>query len=709
MFITYVNKLCQKHSRVAFLLIGAVIIVPFVFIWGSPRDFLRPDRWSRSKVGEMYGHAIAREQFMWELQAADMSYFFRTGQLLSQQGKAQGEWYQEALRRMRALREAKNRGLQHVSDAEVAKNIRSQFQKDGVFDPALFAMFEQNVLARHQIDGAMFDTIIRENIIISRLDAQVTAGVFVSPEEARQMFNMLNEKYTVASADFTAADYQKDAATPPASPEAIRKFYADHVEPFRASLAGGKTPEDLLREHATQLRDLASMTDEQKSTEWQKFSNDLENYLMPYFVAEQKRVRVAAFPLEKFRAQAKISDERIKAYYEEKKAEYSQAEVHAQHILIRLPANAPAEQKEGKRKFMEGLRQMVLSGVDFGELAKKFSEDSSTKSEGGDLGYFGKGMMVEAVENAAFALDKGGLSPVVESPFGLHLIQVLDKRSGRSLAEAKAEIGKKLLEDETWQLATKAAQGFGDAVFNALDIKGNETRRPADLFSEMAAKAQVDVVDSAWFGASGKIEPFGAEPELLRQAIKLTPQRPLTETVKGQAGGFVACWLDTKPAYLPEVDKDPAVAQAVEKKMVHEKAVQLARDKAGVLFSQLQEKLAGGAAFAVAKGTVAFTDVPEFSRQQPPMQLLDARAIVEAVTGSKPGQLLAPVPATEGAVLVYVKSRTLPTEAEFQQARADIERQLKRQKEMMALREFQDKLAAESRTVLAEGWRARGE
>jgi len=92
--------------------------------------------------------------------------------------------------------------------------------------------------------------------------------------------------------------------------------------------------------------------------------------------------------------------------------------------------------KEGKNNrhekniIAERILERIRQGEDFGEIAKKESEDDMTKEYGGDLGYFGKGEMVTEFENAAFDLNIGEVSEVVETSYGFHIIKVFDKKEG---------------------------------------------------------------------------------------------------------------------------------------------------------------------------------------------------------------------------------------------------------------------------------------
>lgn len=81
------------------------------------------------------------------------------------------------------------------------------------------------------------------------------------------------------------------------------------------------------------------------------------------------------------------------------------------------------------RSKAEDVLKRVRAGEDFGELAKQFSVDPSNKDKGGDLGWFGRGMMVKEFEDAAFSLQPGQVSDVVQTPFGFHIIKVDERKT----------------------------------------------------------------------------------------------------------------------------------------------------------------------------------------------------------------------------------------------------------------------------------------
>ncbi|GBF76329.1 hypothetical protein PA598K_04790 [Paenibacillus sp. 598K] len=120
---------------------------------------------------------------------------------------------------------------------------------------------------------------------------------------------------------------------------------------------------------------------------------------------------------KKFESQTNVTDEKVKEYYESIKDQLGTPEqVTASHILL------------GTREEAEAVKAELDGGADFAELAREKSQDPGSKEQGGDLGAFGKGMMNEPFEKAAFALEIGAISDVVESPNGFHIIKVTAKQ-----------------------------------------------------------------------------------------------------------------------------------------------------------------------------------------------------------------------------------------------------------------------------------------
>ena len=121
--------------------------------------------------------------------------------------------------------------------------------------------------------------------------------------------------------------------------------------------------------------------------------------------------------------QLEISDEELQKYFTDNQERFNiPAEVKARHILVKTEEEA-----------LEVI-DLLNGGADFAELAKERSEDPGSKDQGGELGFFKPGEMQPEFEEAAFSMEIGEISEPVESLYGFHVIEVLDKKSGREVA-----------------------------------------------------------------------------------------------------------------------------------------------------------------------------------------------------------------------------------------------------------------------------------
>jgi len=118
-------------------------------------------------------------------------------------------------------------------------------------------------------------------------------------------------------------------------------------------------------------------------------------------------------------------------------------QTHARHILIRV--NEVVSETEARRK-MENLRERLVNGGDFAELARLYSQDGSA-GKGGDLGWVSPGDTVPEFERAMDALKDNEVSPVVQTPFGMHLIQVIERRSRDVSEDRKRAVARQALRE----------------------------------------------------------------------------------------------------------------------------------------------------------------------------------------------------------------------------------------------------------------------
>ncbi len=148
----------------------------------------------------------------------------------------------------------------------------------------------------------------------------------------------------------------------------------------------------------------------------------------------KKGVYIKAFLDKDFYSKISITEKEKKEEYKKSKDKLDVKEqIRASHILISVPKDATKEQKKEAKEKINVLRKRALAGEDFATLARQNSHDTASASRGGDLGYFGKGVMIKEFEDVAFKLKKDKISKVVETDYGYHIIKVLDKKPARKL------------------------------------------------------------------------------------------------------------------------------------------------------------------------------------------------------------------------------------------------------------------------------------
>ncbi len=128
--------------------------------------------------------------------------------------------------------------------------------------------------------------------------------------------------------------------------------------------------------------------------------------------------------------ETKVTDSLMKEAYQR-----FQHEVNASHILVKLEENASPEDTLNAFNKITGIRQRALAGEDFATLAREYSDDSSAKSNGGNLGYFTSFQMVYPFESAAYSTSPGKVSKPARTRFGYHIVKVLDKRAAQGNVE----------------------------------------------------------------------------------------------------------------------------------------------------------------------------------------------------------------------------------------------------------------------------------
>jgi peptidyl-prolyl cis-trans isomerase D len=274
---------------------------------------------------------------------------------------------------------------------------------------------------------------------------------------------------------------------------------------------------------------------------------------------EQVRVEYLVLSKDKLTEGAKIGDEEIKAWYQANQSRLKAPEQRrASHILIQAAKSAPAaELAAAKAKAEQILSQLKANPGDFAKLAKQHSQDPGSSDKGGDLGFFGRGMMVKPFEDAVFALKEDQLSDVVQSDFGFHLIKVTGIRaeSARPLEEMRGEIAAELKRQAGAKAFAEAAEGFANMVYEQ-----------ADSLKPAAEKYGLSVQTADWLSRGGQAAAPFTHPKLMQAVFSddAVKNRRNTEAIDVGGNVFVAARVvEHRPAALEPLESVAGVIETV--------------------------------------------------------------------------------------------------------------------------------------------------
>ncbi len=289
-----------------------------------------------------------------------------------------------------------------------------------------------------------------------------------------------------------------------------------------------------------------------------------------------------------------VSEAEIKAWYDGHKERYQQPEERrASHILI---AAEKLGKDKARQKAEEVLREVQAKPAAFAELARKHSDDPGSASQGGDLGFFGRGMMVKPFEDATFALRDGEVSGIVESDFGFHIIKLTGQHVAREkpLAEVRGEIERELKSSAVARKFAEAAESFSNMVYEQ-----------SDSLQPVADQFKLKIQRSDWIGREANPAAGVLGNAKLLSAVfsdDTIQNKRNTEAVEVAQNTLVAARI---AEYQPASVQPLAGLQAtIEKLLVNQEAQKLARADGEARLAALQsgtDKLAWGADKVVSR------------------------------------------------------------------------------------------------------------
>jgi len=310
--------------------------------------------------------------------------------------------------------------------------------------------------------------------------------------------------------------------------------------------------------------------------------------------AAQERVAVQQILYEREIVDKVITEAEVKTYYD-----HSGEEVKARHILVRIENPADSASVLAAQNKADSIYQAIVNKADFAELAKQFSDDKSNSVNGGDLGYFQWGRMVDEFQKAVFDMKVGELSKPVRTMYGFHIIEVTDRRpvERKTFEEEKAAIKENLRRVKMTQLREEATK-YIDELKTSKGLKVH-----MDSLNVIYAKINTPVDSSKVPANPQNVSLFSNFTEEQRRMIVAEWQKgkitvaDLDEKIGGRGAGAFAAAEDFKqvidgivvPEMLAERAKerkiydDPeavkAANEAMEAQMVREVRKQEIEDK----------------------------------------------------------------------------------------------------------------------------------
>lgn len=199
----------------------------------------------------------------------------------------------------------------------------------------------------------------------------------------------------------------------------------------------------LLYKHNSYLSDI-TLTD----TELQQyFDENQSRYMHP----EQVRISYVELKSADLKVDVPVDEESLRRQYDEYVASLADQEQRkAKHILIQLDEAADTATQQAKKALAESVLKKLDAGESFEDLAKSVSEDPGSSTQGGDLGWVSKGMMVPAFEEALYQLQTGEISELVKTGFGFHIIKLEEVKGAtpESFEKKKSELVAELRQNE---------------------------------------------------------------------------------------------------------------------------------------------------------------------------------------------------------------------------------------------------------------------
>ncbi|MET0120810.1 MAG: SurA N-terminal domain-containing protein [Candidatus Thiodiazotropha sp. 6PLUC9] len=474
----------------------------------------------------------------------------------------------------------------------------SMFHKDGRFDQQTY----ERALQLQGLSPAAFEDRVRRALVSEQLAQAIDNGVFVTNREVTESNRLQKQTRELSYFTIPAADFMVEDAVTESD---IETYYKNNETVFIA-------PEKVKLEYI--LLDAAAIGET-----------------------------------------VTVSDELLRGFYDDNQDLYGLPEQRkASHILIQVAADAEQAKVDEALEKIDELAKKIDQQESFAELAKVHSQDPGSAAEGGDLGFFGKGIMDQAFEDAVFRLEEGAVSEPVRSSFGFHLIKLTGIKSGsvKPFEMAKAEVEK----------AYRLAEGE-KLYFEMAEELANVSYDDPTSLEPAASELNLSIEQSDWM-TRNQTEGVIAKPKVLGAAFSddVLRERNNSELIElDSTSSVVVRILDHQEASVRPLDE---VHDQISERLAKQKA----EEQAGAEAEKRLAEINGDNPLLQAAGSYAVTGpviVDRNSRELPPALSSELFRTVKP----QPGEVMpGSVKLATGDFAVFVLSKV--TEGESAEAEA---------------------------------------
>jgi peptidyl-prolyl cis-trans isomerase D len=450
--------------------------------------------------------------------------------------------------------------------------------------------FDVSLMDNPEVKRAVLDRLVNEKLV--GIGAQ-RAGVRVSDKELAQ--RIAEEPYFQVDGRFSKDRYESLAKsqglTPAGLDERLREDFRQ--QQFRQSIADTAfvpvaTLDSFIR-LSEQLREVSvvTLTPESQAAKVSVTPDQVKAYYdthaAEFTTPEQAKVEYIELSIDTLAAQTPAAADEVARVYEDgvKAGRYGQPEERrASHILVTVKPDAKEDEKKAaEEKAKEIAARVRKNPKSFAEVAKKESQDPGSATQGGDLGFFGRGAMVKPFEDAAFAAKKDEIVGPVASEFGFHVIHVTDIKPSKvkSLAEATPEIEAGIRKQNASRRFAELAEQFSNIVYE----------QPTSL--QPAADAlKLPIQKSDWIRKGVPASRALSNPKLLAEIFSdstIKNKRNTTAVEVAPSVLVAARVIEHKP---PEKRPLEAVQAEIQKRLQREAAIKLAAAEGEAKLKDLQ-------------------------------------------------------------------------------------------------------------------------